>query len=211
MTASCLLIALAAAASCDDLELPNQEVERTADNAISLEPGTPTIGFSTGALDVNFSHTTVATRTTPTKDGIHPGETLVIDVMTNPDAIVEFSYWAQHQADVGFSSLAEQETKFGVLWSSSPRRFSDEQIEQFKARFPTEPIPNDGRDHSVCVASSAGHCQFRWQIGTAEHLMDPIPDDDLGANVEVIITDDVDRDTPSTSSYFIAVLPVSPT
>ena len=41
--------------------------------------------------------------------------------------------------------------------------------------------------------------------------MDPIPDDDLGANVEVIITDDVDRDTPSTSSYFIAVLPVSPT
>ncbi len=37
--------------------------------------------------------------------------------------------------------------------------------------------------------------------------MDPAPEGGVGANLELIITYDVDRGEPSKSSHFIAVLP----
>ncbi|MCH7971028.1 MAG: hypothetical protein IH960_08315, partial [Chloroflexi bacterium] len=138
-------------------------------------------------MEVAFSHSSVGSRTAEPNGGIRPGETLVIDIVTQPGARVEFSFSLRDPyREVKGESLADFFTQFGALVSSAPEEYTEKMLRLFRGEFPGEEIPFGGWDHSICIADERGNCQFRWLLGTADFLMDPYPNDDNPSNVEIV-------------------------
>jgi hypothetical protein len=153
---------------------------------VSTNSSEPVLSGSS-PIGVKLSHPRATDRQSVETSGINPGEALAIDLESEPGARIQFSIstLSPYRTPKGDT---EQE-QVGKILSSSPE------------------MTAQGEDNTVCLVGEEGRCQIVWVLGSADFLMDPFPDDGRGANVEIILTDNVKR--PSGISYepiYIAVL-----